>query len=439
MVPQTLARHYRIYPTAVQAEVLVRTFGCTRVVWNRALTTRSTTMKAITTKQGATKQVHLSYEDLSALLTGWKKEESFFYLQDVPAIPLQQTLRHLDTAVKGFLAGRTRYPRGKRKHRCVDSAEFTTSGFVWKEQQRSLVLARVPGALDIRWGTSSDRDAGGQRLPWYLPTGARITTVTITKDSSGAYYVALRFQQEITPLPPTEQETGIDLGLERIVVTAQGEKIANPRHHRKLRRKDRALARKLPGSRNWEKARKGRAKAHATVRHVRRDFQHQVTTRLVRENQVIVVEGLNIAGMLQNHHLARAIADVGWGEWKRQIQYKCAWYGRTYVCLDRWTPTTTPCSTPGCDFQHPGHLDLHIRVWTCPTCGTTHDRDINAARNILAAGHAVLRARGQQSACGAPHTPRGAPTVHQAGGENLCHTGAEKQETSVRKNRSPRL
>jgi len=259
-----------------------------------------------------------------------------------------------------------------------------------------------------------------------------ITTVTITRNPSGEYHVSLRMRQDIPELPPVLQMTGIDLNLDAIVVTAQGVTFPNPRHlrrhERRLKRADRAYARKQRGSKNQEKARVARARAHAKVRNARRDHHQKMTTTLVRDNQVLVVEGLNILGMLQNHRLAKAISDAAWGAITRMLQYKCAWYGRTYLCLDRWIPTTTPCSTPGCTFQHDGPLDLKIRSWTCPACDTTHDRDVNAARNMLAAGHAVLLAERQQRACGAPHTPAPARTAPRPGGDeagrSVCENGS---------------
>jgi putative transposase len=195
----------------------------------------------------------------------------------------------------------------------------------------------------------------------------------------------------IEALPTSDKQVGIDAGITSLIATSDGEKIANPKHFKRLRLKlrqaQKALSRRVKGSKNREKARRRVARVQAQIADARQDFLHKLTTQLVRENQVIAVEDLAVKNMMKNHKLAQSIADCSWGELVRQLEYKCQWYGRTLVKIDRWFPSSKRCG-------HCGHivnkLPLDVREWTCPECGTHHDRDINAARNILTAGLAVL-------------------------------------------------
>jgi putative transposase len=210
------------------------------------------------------------------------------------------------------------------------------------------------------------------------------------------------------PLEPAGHAVGVDLGVTDLAITSDGERIANPRHlarkARNLARYQRRLARCRKGSANRAKAAAKVARAHRTVRHARRDYLHRASTRLVRENDVIVIEDLNVSGMVRNRRLARAISDCGWGEFRRQLAYKCERYGRDLVVIDRWYPSSKTCSA--CGHLLAG-LSLGTRQWTCPSCGARHDRDINAATNILAAGQAV-------TACGAGVRHSGISRVRSA-------------------------
>jgi putative transposase len=213
------------------------------------------------------------------------------------------------------------------------------------------------------------------------------STVTLTRDPAGRYFVSLLVEEEPAPLPPTPATVGVDLGLFDVVTLSTGEKTGNERFFRKeeqrLARLQRRHARKRKGSKNREKARRKVAKLHARIADRRADFQHKLTTRLIRENQVVCVESLAVKNLMQNDHLAKAIADVGWGEIVRQLEYKAGWYGRTLVKIDRWYPSSKTCS--GCGYVLEA-LDLEERAWTCPQCGMHHDRDTNAAQNILTEG-----------------------------------------------------
>ncbi len=223
-----------------------------------------------------------------------------------------------------------------------------------------------------------------------MPKEAKPITVTITKDPAGRYFVSFLVEEDIPPLPVSPKTGGIDWGLHDVVPLSTGEKTGNERSVHKdekaLARAQRAYARKHKGSRHREKARKKVARIHARIADRRRDFLHKLTTGLIRDNQVVCVESLQVKNMMQNHCLAKAIADVGWGELIRQLQYKAAWYGRAVVAIDPWYPSSKRCHACGHLLDS---LSLDVRQWTCPECGAVHDRDTNAALNIKAAGLAV--------------------------------------------------
>ncbi|TMR35061.1 IS200/IS605 family element transposase accessory protein TnpB [Actinomadura geliboluensis] len=368
---------YRFHPTAEQAEQLGRTFGCVRLVYNMALEAR---IRAL--QDGRP----LTYGETSALLTVWKKKDEFSFLRDVSCVPLQQALRHLQAAVGNFLAGRARRPRFTSRRRSRASAEFTRSAFTYCDGR--LTLAKMRSPLRIVWSRP-------------LPEGAEPSTVTVSRDAAGRWFVCLLCHVTVRPLPPTRQVIGLDAGIAALVTTSTGEKVRNPRHERSHRRRlvkaQRALSRKLPGSANHAKARLRLARVHAHIADRRRDHLHKLTTRLVRENQAVVIEDLNVGGMVRNHRLARAIADAAWRETRSMLEYKCAWYGRELIVVDRWFPSSKRCSSCGAVRQD---MPLDVRKWTCG-CGAEHDRDVNAARNILAVGLAERR-----NACGADIRPQ---------------------------------
>jgi putative transposase len=239
----------------------------------------------------------------------------------------------------------------------------------------------MAGPLDIHWSRP-------------LPEGSEPTTATVSRDGAGRWFVSLLCGDCITPAPATTNAVGIDAGI------TSGEKVTNPRHERRdrarLARAQRELSRKAKGSANREKARKRVAEVHARIADRRRDFLHKLSTRLVRENQTVVIEDLTVRNLLKNGRLARAISDASWTELRSMLEYKCAWYGRELVVIDRWFPSSKLCGACG---TVAAKMPLNVREWTCD-CGAVHDRDINAARNIKAAGLAV-------SACGAGVRPQG--------------------------------
>ncbi|HEY7357146.1 MAG TPA: RNA-guided endonuclease TnpB family protein [Ktedonobacterales bacterium] len=360
---QKRAYRYRCYPTPSQRQMLARTFGCVRFVYNWALALRRDAYRE--------RRAHVFYSDTSAALTTLKRAEATAFLNEVSSVPTQQALRHLDKAFTNFFQGRTKYPKFKKKHGC-QSAEYTSSAFTWDGQQ--LTLARMADPLPIRWSRP-------------LPEGARPTTITLSRDPAGRYFISFLVEEDMQPLPVSPETVGIDLGLLDVVTLSTGEKTGNEHSFRKeeprLTRLQRRHAKKRQGSKNREKARRKVAKLHARIADRRRDFAHKLTTRLIRENQVVCVESLAVKNLLQNHSLAKSIADVGWGELIRQLEYKAAWYGRTVVAIDRFFPSSKCCHVCGHILDE---LELDVRQWTCPNCGTVHDRDTNAALNIKAEG-----------------------------------------------------
>ncbi len=293
---------------------------------------------------------------------------------------------HLQTAFTNFFSGRAKYPNFKKK-RNGGSAEFTSSAFRWKDRQ--VYLAKCAEPLPIRWSRQ-------------LPPGCIPSTITVKLEPSGRWSVSLRVNDtRDLKLKPSKKLLGIDLGITSLITTSDGEKVANPKNlqklHKKLRLAQKSLDRKTKGTNNYQKARLRVAKIHAKIKDSRLDYTHKLTTQLIRENQRIVVEDLAVKNMVKNHKLARAISDANWAEIVRQLEYKAQWYGRELIKIDRYFPSSKGCSNCGHVVEK---LPLSIREWDCPECGTHHDRDINAAINILAAGLAV-------SVCGATVRPEG--------------------------------
>ena len=361
---------YRFYPTDEQAAELSRTFGCVRLVYNKALEER--------TRAWYTERRRVSYVQSSAALTEWKKTEELAFLAEVSSVPLQQALRHLQTGFGNFFAKRAQYPRFKSRKKSRASAEYTRSAFKWRDGQ--LTLAKMAEPLGIRWSRP-------------LPEGAEPTTVTVSRDAAGRWFVSLLCEDSLPSAPATSAAVVIDAGITSLVTLSTGEKVTNPRHERRdrarLAKAQRELSRKMKGSANREKARRAVARVHARIADRRRDFLHKLSTRLVRENQTVVIEDLTVRNLLKNGTLARVISDASWTQLRSMLEYKCAWYGRELVVIDRWFPSSKLCGNCG---TVRARLPLNVREWTCD-CGAVHDRDVNAAGNILAAGLAA-------SACG---------------------------------------
>jgi putative transposase len=372
----------RAYPDPAQQAVLNRTFGCVRKVWNLTLEARQ--------QRYAMEHALTSYAQTDRALTAMKKDPGLAFLNEVSSVPLQQTLRHQHQAFAAFFAKRARHPRFKSRH-ARQSAHYTRSAFTMRGGV--LRLAKTDRPLRFVWS-----------WPDVDITGLDPTMVVVSREPDGRWYVSLSVGgQRPEPLPASGRAVGVDLGVMYLAVTSDGTKIANPRHlerkARNLARYQRRLARCKKGSANRAKAKAKVARAHRKVCTARRDFLHRASIRLVRDNDMIVIEDLAVANMVRNRHLARVISDCGWGEFRRQLRYKCERYGRQLVVIDRWFPSTKTCS--GCGYLLP-ELSLRTREWRCPSCGTRHDRDINAAKNILTAGQAV-------TACGADVRHLGPP------------------------------
>ena len=405
------AYKFRFYPTVEQENLLRRTMGCVRLVYNKALATR--------TEAWYERQERIDYRQTSSLLTNWKKTEELNFLNEVSCVPLQQCLRHLQKAFANFWGKRARYPRFKKK-RNGGSAEFTKSAFKYRDGRLGARShageAEEACAADRRKGMSSKTTPAGVapqiwlakcseplNIVWsrYLPEGCKPSTITVKLDPSGRWFVSLLIDDyTIETLPPTKKQVGIDAGVSSLISTSDGGKVANPKHfnklYQKLRRAQKELSRKTKGSNNRDKARLKVAKVHAQIKDARTDFLHKLTTDLVRNNSLIAIEDLSVRNMVKNHKLARSISDAAWGEMFRQLEYKCDWYGRKLVKIDRFFPSSKRCNHCGFVVEK---LPLDVRSWDCPSCETTGiDRDINAGKNILAAGLAV-------TVCGADIRP----------------------------------
>lgn len=372
----------RAYPDTEQAALLSRTFGCVRVVWNQTLAARHVRYAADGTST--------SYRETDAALTDLKRDPAFNWLSEVSSVPLQQTLRHQHAAFTAFFAKRARYPRFKSR-RGKQTATYTRSAFRWRDG--NLTLAKTAAPLRIVWS-----------WPDLDPATLDPSTVTVSRDPAGRWFVVLHVAvDDPAPLPPTGETVGIDLGLTDFAVLSTGERIPHPRHmdrhERRLKRYQRILARKQRGSANRAKAKRKVARQHAKVSDARRDFLHKTSTDLVRRFDGVAVEDLNVRGMVRNRSLAKSISRSGWGEFRAMLDYKAQRHGRTLAVVDRWYPSSKTCSTCG---HLLANLSLGTRQWTCPGCGTRHDRDVNAAKNIQTAlGLSV-------AACGSGVRPAGA-------------------------------
>jgi putative transposase len=384
-VKQKKAYKYRFYPSDEQKRILAQTFGCCRYVYNWALRQRTDAYY----QSGE----RLYYEDTAQRLVLLKKQEETVWLNEVSSVPLQQSLRHLDRAFRNFFEGRADYPIFKKK-RNQQAATYANNAFTWNG--RALTLAKMDTPLDITWHRP-------------LPDGCKPSSVTITRDEANRYFVSILVEEDIKPLEVTSKMVGLDLGLKSMVITSDGHTSGNAKFfakdEKKLAKVQRRHAKKKQGSKNRNKARLKVARVHKRIADRRRDYQHQLSTRIIRENQVVCVESLHVKNMVKNHCLAKSISDVGWSEFVRQLEYKASWYGRTLIKIDKWYPSSKRCFDCGHILDS---LTLDVRHWVCPECGVAHDRDINAAKNILAAGLAVA-ACGEAVRPGAVKTKPGKP------------------------------
>ena len=396
------AYKYRFYPTQAQEHLMRQTFGCVRFVYNRGLDIKS--------RAWSTESKNVSQVELSRQLTQWKKEQETSWLSDVPSQVLQQSLRNLESAYSNFFKKRAKYPRFKKRNG-KQTARFTNQSVRFKDGQ--VYLPKMSEPLNIVWSRP-------------LPENYTLNSVTVSLDKSGRWFVSFSLTEEIEELPQRTERVGVDLGITSLVTLSTGEKIANQKFEQKDRKRlakaQRRLSKKQKGSKNRDKARNKVARIYARMADRRIDTLHKITTRLVRENQTIAIEDLNVAGMTKNHNLARAISDASFGEFRRQLEYKSDWYGRDLIVVDRFFPSSKTCHECG---SYREKMPLNIREWTCPDCGTNHDRDVNAAKNILAAGLAV-------SVCGDKVRPKEcAPSGH------IPMANVDEAESLYSDNRNP--
>lgn len=365
----------RAYPDAEQAAMLRRTFGCVRLVWNKTLAVRQ---ERYTTEKRST-----PYKETDAALAAWKQTEELSFLGEVSSVPLQQVLRHQHTAFQSFFNKVGRYPRFKNRNG-RQSAHYTRSAFRIKTD--GLWLAKTVAPLKVAWS-----------WPDIDMNSIDPTMVIVSREPDGRWFVSFAVDQpDPTPLPPTGETVGVDVGLKDFAAMSTGEKIANPRHlakrERNLARYQRRMARCQKGSNNRAKAKQKVARAHSKVRTARKDFLHKTSTELVRKYDRIGIEDLAVKNMVRNRSLAKAISDVGWAEFRSMLEYKAQRMGREVVATNRWYPSSKTCNACG---HLLATISLGTRHWTCPGCGTRHDRDINAAKNIdTAAGLAVAASGG---------------------------------------------
>lgn len=361
---------YRAHPDAAQRRALAQAFGCARVVWNDCLRARK---EAYAAGLPFVKSAELS----KLRITQAKHTEERAWLADVSSVILQQSLRDLDTAYKNFFDGlkgkrpRMGAPRFKSKKDTRQSIRFNTNSFSL-QGNGTVYVAKV----------------GNVRVKWSRTLPAAPTSMTLVKDSSGRYFMSFVVDTDPDYLPELDTETGIDLGLGHFAVLADGTRVASPRFLRraekKLKKMQKTLSRKAKGSNNRAKARAKVARQHARVSDRRRDWLHKLSTDLIRDNQAVYVEDLAVKGLARTR-LAKSVHDAGWSQFVAMLEYKAAKHGRYFGRTGRFEPTSQVCSACGIK---DGPKPLSVREWTCQECGTVHDRDINAARNILAAGRA---------------------------------------------------
>jgi len=348
---------YRFYPTPDQEVLLAQHFGCARFVYNWALNLRTSAFKKW--------QLSLSNADVQAQLTVLKKDPAKKWLSDVSSVALQQSLNHLETAFDAFFKKKAKYPTFKKKQ---GEQRFTLMRNAFRIKEGEATLGKFSEPLNIVWS---------RELP------STPSQCTVSKDSANRYFISFLCDVDVSPLGASKEAVGLDLGLTSFVTLSDGSKIAAPKFLRTLlhrvRRLSRSLSRKTKGSSNYAKAKAKLAKTHARIADQRSDFLHKLSTKLVQRYGLFGVESLNIKGM-QRSRMALSVSDASWGEFIRLLSYKAAEAGRIIHQASTWFASTKTCSS--CHHKL-SVLPLSVRIWTCPACGDVHDRDVNAAKNLL--------------------------------------------------------
>jgi putative transposase len=370
---------FRIYPNVKQTQQINKTVGCARFVYNYFLDKRIKAYQEDGTRLGHNK--------CSTLLTRLKRDKDHLWLQEVDKFALQNSLRDLNTAYNNFFREIAKgnkkqgFPKFKSKHKSKEKyrTNFTNGNICIDLEARQIKLPKL-GWIKLRMGKKTK-------------TLGAIINATINKTSAGKYFVSVLHQVEIRELPENMNYTGYDLGLNTYAIGSNNDLIENPRYLRQEAKKlvmlQRQLARMKKGSSNYKKQKIKIARQHERVANMRKDFLHQQSTKIVRENQVICLEDLQVKNMVKNHKLAKSISDAAWGMFRQMLLYKANWYGRTVVIIDKFYPSSKLCHV--CGEINP-MLTLSIREWQCPKCKTILDRDQNAAKNILAEGIRLLSA-----------------------------------------------
>lgn len=355
------AYKFRTYPNKKQIEVLEKSFGCSRFVYNHFLNQRNEVYK--------NEKRCMKYTEQQNQLPSMKKE--FVWLKEVDSTSLQMSLRNLDTAFKNFFDGRADRPKFKSKR---DNYKTYTSNFVNNNIDIKKDKIKLP---KLKWVKA--------KVHRYVD--GRIINATISKTASGKYFVSICVETDVEQLEKVTENVGIDLGLSHFAILSNGEKIENPKYLKKSLQKlaieQRKLSSKQKGSSNWNKQRVKVARLHERVANQRLDFIHKLSKRIINENQVIVLEDLAVKNMMKNDKLAQSISDASWHNFVILLDYKAKWCGRTIHKIHRWYPSSKICSECGYVMED---MPLHIREWECPKCDSIHDRDINAAKNILKQG-----------------------------------------------------
>lgn len=345
---------YRIYPNQEQQQRLAVQFGHSRYIFNWGLS--------------QSRDRYLGYNKLAKRLPELKAAEETAWLKDAHSQVLQQSLMNLDRAFRNFFEKRSGYPRFKSKH-ASQSIRYPQPKERWiSSDTRKIYLPKV----------------GQVHLVMHRPLEGKMKNVTASKTKSGKFFVSIQVETEIKEPVYKGGKIGLDLGLQDFVTLSTGEQVAPPKYYLKAQKKRRKLARQLsrkkPGSNNRDKARLRLARLDERIANQRRDFHHKLSRQLVGDNRLIGLEDLNVRGMMANHRLAKAIGDAGWSAFVSMLVYKGEWYGCRVEKIDRWYPSSKTCSVCGSFVKS---LPLKIRAWDCPVCGIAHQRDINAARNIV--------------------------------------------------------